>query len=283
MSETHDLAANAAQIEYWNAAVGRTWVQFQAQLDRQIAPLGSEALRRLDPQPGERVLDVGCGCGQTTVDLAERLGREGQVVGVDISEPMLEVARARPLPDGAVSPTFLNCDAQTGDLGEAVFDAVFSRFGVMFFSDPDAAFANLCRSLKPEGRLAFVCWRPFVENPWMKAPMDAAQDLLPPLPPSDPLAPGPFAFADRDRVLGILANAGFRDTTVEPYDALIGGATVDEAVALAFRVGPLAAALRVAPELASRVEGAVRAALQRYETPEGVMMPAAVWIVQARR
>jgi SAM-dependent methyltransferase len=283
MTETPDSAANAAQIEYWNAAVGRTWVQFQAQLDRQIAPLGEEALRRLAPQPGQRVLDVGCGCGQTTVDLAGRLGHEGQVVGVDISEPMLEVARARPLPDRAAPPVFRNSDAQTDDLGEAAFDAVFSRFGVMFFSDPDAAFANLCRSLKPEGRLAFVCWRPFVENPWMKAPMDAAQDLLPPLPPSDPLAPGPFAFADRQRVLGILAGAGFRDVSVEPFDALIGGSTVDEAVALAFRVGPLASALRVAPDLAPRVEAAVRSELQRFETPDGVMMPAAVWIVQARR
>ncbi|MDI1365852.1 MAG: methyltransferase domain-containing protein, partial [bacterium] len=143
MSQTPSPAANAAQIDYWNATAGRIWAQFQEHLDRQIAPLGLEALRVLAPRAGERILDVGCGCGQTTLDLAVRVGSEGQVTGVDISEPMLAVARARPTPAGAALPAFLDRDAQTADLGEGVLDAVFSRFGVMFFSDPPAAFANL--------------------------------------------------------------------------------------------------------------------------------------------
>ena len=281
MSETRSDAANAAQIDYWNASVGRTWAQFQDHLDRQIAPLGLEALRVLAPAPGETILDVGCGCGQTTVDLAGRGGPEGQVTGLAISEPMLAVARDRPLPRDAGEARFQKLDAQTADLGEGVFDAVYSRFGVMFFSNPTAAFANLRRALKPGRRLAFVCWRPYAENPWMNAPMAAAQSFLPPMPPIDPTAPGPFAFSDPQRLEAILVEAGFTEISITPFDARIGGGTIAETVNLTFRVGPLGSALREAPQLAATVRDAVEACLAEFETPQGVLMPAAVWIVQA--
>jgi len=281
MTDLSPVAANAAQIDYWNAEVGQTWVRFQEQLDRQIAPLGLEAMTALALKPGERVLDVGCGCGQSTVQLAEQVGPQGQVVGVDISAPMLAVAAARPLAANLPFPEFRMADAQTSDLGGA-YDAIFSRFGVMFFSDPVAAFANLRKALKPGGRLSFVCWRPYAENLWMRAPMEAAASLLPPLPASDPLAPGPFAFADPERVRTILGEAGLADVAIRPFDAKIGGSSVEEAVKLAFRVGPLGSILRGAPHLADSVTEAVRALITQYETPDGVMMPAAVWIVQAR-
>ena len=145
------LAINAAQIAYWNAAAGETWARCQEQLDRQIAPLGLEALRPLGVVPGERVVDIGCGCGATTLDLASRVGAEGCVVGVDISTPMLEVARRRPLADSIKRPEFRQIDAATGDLGKSVFDAAFSRFGVMFFGDPVAAFSNIRACLKTQG------------------------------------------------------------------------------------------------------------------------------------
>lgn len=280
MSET---ASNAAQIDYWNATVGRTWAQFQDQLDRQISPLGLEALRVLAPLAGERVLDVGCGCGQTTLDLAARVGSEGHVTGIDISAPMLAVARAREIPKGAAQVEFVESDAQMADLGEGVFDAMFSRFGVMFFSDPPAAFANLHKALKPGGRLAFVCWRPYAENLWMRAPMEAAQPFLPPIPATDPAAPGPFAFADSQRVRSILESAGYEAVTIEPFDARIGGASVDDTLKLTFQVGPLGSALRAEPQLAPIIGDAVQALLESFDTPQGVMMPAAVWIVQARR
>jgi SAM-dependent methyltransferase len=274
-------APNAAQIDYWNAAAGETWSSMNDQLDRQIAPLGLEAMRHLAPQSGEQVLDIGCGCGQTTVALAERVGRAGAVVGVDISRPMLEVARRRPLPAGAARLAFREADAQSADLGAAAFDAGFSRFGVMFFSDPVAAFINIRAALKPSGRLGFVCWRPYLENPWMRLPMEAAQPLLGPIAPADPTAPGPFAFADPERVRSILSQAGFTSVTIEPYDARIGGGDIDQTVSLAFRVGPLGRALQEAPDRRPEVAKAVKAAITPFATPSGVLMPAAVWIVQA--
>jgi ubiquinone/menaquinone biosynthesis C-methylase UbiE len=257
-------------------------VTFQEQLDRQIEPLGLEAMRALAPAPGERILDVGCGCGQTSLELASRVTGSGAVTGADISAPMLDVARARTVHAGTATPDFRQVDAQTGDLGEGAYDAVFSRFGVMFFSDPVAAFANLRKALKPAGRLAFVCWRPFEENLWMRAAMEAAQAYLPPAPQMDPRAPGPFAFADADRVRSILTEAGFSDVTLHAFNTSIGGSNLDQTVDLAFRVGPLGAVLREQPDLAPTVAGAVRAALVAFETPSGVLMPAAVWIVQAR-
>jgi SAM-dependent methyltransferase len=275
-------APNAAQAEFWNQTAGPTWVQLQEQLDRQIEGVGLEAMRVLRPEPGERVLDVGCGCGQTTLELAARVGDSGAATGVDISAPMLEVARARTVPKGAATPHFHELDVQTADLGRAAFDAAFSRFGVMFFADPAAAFANIRGALRPSGRLAFVCWRSVAENPIMSAPAAAAAPFLPPSPPSDPTAPGPFAFADPDRVRGILSQAGLTDIAIDPFDTPMGGSDLEKTVALTFRIGPLGAALRERPELAGVVEGAVRSMLEKYVTPSGVFLPAAVWIVQAR-
>ena len=275
-------APNAAQIDYWNAVAGETWSRMQEQLDRQLEPLGLEAARVLAAQPGERILDIGCGCGQTTLALAERVGAAGAVTGVDISRPMLGVARGRPVPAGAATPRFNEADVQTADLGAGAYDAVFSRFGVMFFADPAAAFANIRGALKAGGRMTFVCWRPMAENLWMRLPLEAALPLLPPLPPPDPTAPGPFAFADPDRVRGILTQAGFSDIEIQPFDARIGGGTLDETVAMTFRIGPLGAALRDNPDAAPKVAAAVRQAVSAYETGDGVMMPAAVWVVRAR-
>jgi SAM-dependent methyltransferase len=280
MKETD--SSNTDQIEYWNARAGATWVKFQEALDRQIEPLGLAAMNTLQPTAGEHILDIGCGCGQTSVALASRVGATGAVVGVDISRPMLEVARRRPLPSPDLRITFQQRDAQLDDLGRERFDAVFSRFGVMFFSDPVAAFSNIRTALKPTGRLAFVCWRPPEQNPWMRAPLEAAKPLLPPLPPSDPTAPGPFAFADARRVESILASAGFSSVKVSPFDTAIGGGSVEETLEMALNLGPLGAVLRENPNLKDVVVEAVEGVLSKHVTPSGVMMPAAVWIVSAQ-
>jgi SAM-dependent methyltransferase len=281
MSEIEASAGNAAQIEFWNASAGETWAAFQTQLDRQLEPLGAEAMRVLAAAPGERILDIGCGCGHTAFALAEHVGASGSVLGIDISEPMLAVAAQRPPAAGGAAPRFKLADAQAEDFAEPAFDAVFSRFGVMFFSDPVAAFANIRSALRPGGRLAFVCWRPLAENPWMHAPMDAARPVLPPLPPSDPTAPGPFAFADAERVRAILSESGFSSVRITPFDARIGSGDLDETMALMARVGPLGAALRENPDRADAVMNLVRSAMATYVTPKGVLMPAAVWIVSA--
>jgi len=281
MSEILETSANAAQIDYWNTIAGEIWVRLQEPLDRQIEPLGLAAMDVLAPKRGEHIIDIGCGCGQTSLALAARVGPTGSVVGADISQPMLEVASRRPRPAADLRVAFRQMDAQTGDLGDAVFDAAFSRFGVMFFSDPVAAFANIRASLKPGGRLAFVCWRPLGENVWMQDPLCAALPLIPPVAPPDPTAPGPFAFADAGRVRSILSGAGFKSLTIDPFDTGIGSGDVEQALKLALRVGPLGAALREHPELADKVADAVRSVLSKYVTPNGVVMPAAVWIVRA--
>ena len=282
MSQIPEPSPNAAQVEYWNSVAGETWAQFQELLDRQIEPLGLAGIDVLQPVPGERIIDIGCGCGQTSLALAARVGPTGSVVGIDLSRPMLEVARRRPRSAANLRVDFRQLDAQNGDISRGVFDAAFSRLGVMFFSDPAAAFAHIRASLKPGGRLVFVCWRPLADNPWMLAPLQAASPFIPPVAPPDPTAPGPFAFADASRVRSILTHAGFAAVRIDPFDARIGSGDLEQSLKLALRVGPLGRALREHPELSGKVTGAVRNVLSKYLTRGGVLMPAAVWIVRAQ-
>ena len=274
-------AANAAQVAYWNDAAGRTWADLQDRIDRQIRPLGLAAMERLAPASGEQVLDVGCGCGDTSLELARRVGPEGGVLGLDISAPMLEVARGRAEAAGARNLAFHEADAQTAAL-PASRDAVFSRFGVMFFADPTAAFANLRSALRPGGRLGFVCWRPLAENLWMRLPAETAAGLVPPAPPPEPGAPGPFAFADPDRVRRILAEAGFTGIDLTPHDEAIGGLDLEGTVAMSFRVGPLGAILRERPDLAPLLRERVREAVSPWLRGDAVYMPSATWLVSAQ-
>jgi SAM-dependent methyltransferase len=278
MSEEQNAAPNAQQVTYWNESAGPTWAELQGPLDRQIAPLGRQAMAALAAKPGERILDIGCGAGETTVELA---ATGAEVTGVDISRPLLDLARQRA--HGLAGVSFLEADAQIHPFAAASFDGVFSRFGVMFFADPEAAFANLRRALRPGGRLAFLCWRRPDENPIITAPMAAALEHLPIRPPPpEPGAPGPFAFADPERVRGILETAGFTDVTLTPHDQRIGGNDLDTALALALRVGPLGALLRENPDQRDKVIGAVRSLLARHDGPDGVTLDSATWIVTAR-
>ena len=276
---------NAEQVRYWNETAAPKWVQYQAILDTQLETLGRTAMERARLAPGERVLDVGCGCGATSRALAARVGPSGHVHGVDISTPMLERAAALAREAGVGNVRFTNADAQTHRFEPAGADVLFSRFGVMFFADPPAAFRNLRGALRPGGRLAFVSWRPLAENPWLLVPLGVAAQHIQLPPPPAPGAPGPFAFADADRVRDILEQAGFRGVHHEPLDEIlrVGGGGLDEAVHFLLEgVGPTSAALREAdPAVRPRVFAAVREALGPFVTPEGVRMPAAAWIVTA--
>jgi SAM-dependent methyltransferase len=285
MASPEAAGPNAEQVRYWNEQAGPKWVELQELIDAQIAPLGRAAMERAGIRAGERVLDVGCGCGETSLELGRRVGASGSVLGVDVSHVMLERARARARAAGTAHVRFEEGDAQTHAFAPASVDVLFSRFGVMFFADPRAAFANLRRALAPDGRLAFVCWRAIPENPWMMVPMAAALQHVPPPAILAPDAPGPFAFADDARVRAILEGAGFGAVCFERHDEVLsvgGGADLDRTVAFLLQMGPTAAALREAgPELTRTVAAAVREVLVPFATPEGVRMPSGSWIVTA--
>lgn len=276
---------NAAQIEYWNCLSGPKWVALGDRIDAQIEPLGRAVMDRAAVRPGQRILDVGCGCGQTTLELAERVGPKGRVVGVDVSAVMLEHARERAARAGAGNVHFLEADAQTHSFEPGGFDLVYSRFGLMFFEDPKAAFVNLGRTLRRDGRLAFVCWQPLARNPWIRVPLEAVARHVEIPPPSDPHAPGPFAFADAERVRALLEAAGFRGIQVEGLErelAVGGGGDLEATVEFLLQIGPAGAALREAPPpVRARAAEAVREALVPY-AGEGVRIPSAAWIFSAR-
>ena len=219
MSET----PNRDQIEGWNNAVGKTWTRFQKQLDIQLAPIGARVLEIADVRPEEDALDIGCGAGAMTVDLSKRAGAHGRVAGVDISGPLLAVARARAVDPAAAPIAWIEADAQVHAFAPQTLDLAISRFGVMFFDDPAAAFANLHRATKPGGRLVFACWRGIEENPWLTLPLDAAAHLVPLPRPTSVGAPGPFAFADPKRVDDMLGRAGWTKVALDRFDAPIGG------------------------------------------------------------
>jgi SAM-dependent methyltransferase len=277
---------NSEQITYWNQQAGPTWVAVQSLIDQQIRPLGQLAMERAGLRAGLRVLDVGCGCGDTTIELATRVAPGGEAHGVDISAPMLTRAAQQARAAQVGNVRFELADAQTSELPAGRFDVLFSRFGVMFFADPAVAFTNLHQALRAGGQLAFVCWQSMMDNPWMTVPMAAALQHIPPPPIPAPGAPGPFAFADPDHVRRILTAAGFGDIALEPVLMTLsvgGGNDLDATVDFVLRMGPTARALREAddPELLPLVAASVRDALAPYQTEAGVRMESASWIVTA--
>ena len=276
-------SANTDQIAYWNSAAGERWAHLQARIDGVFAPLTAAALAFAAPEPGSRVVDIGCGAGATVLGLAEAVGGSGRVLGVDVSKPMLAVAEQRVAAATLPQATLLLADASTHAFAPQTFDLVFSRFGVMFFADPVAAFANIKTGLVDGGRLAFACWQPLKANPWFEVPVAALRPLLPPAPPADPLEPGPFAFADPDRVRGILNAAGFDDIRIEPHQTRMNLGSLTAALDFVTQVGPSSRALGDAePEARPALIAALRSALAARDSPDGVVLGGAIWLVSAR-
>ncbi|MBB4440906.1 MULTISPECIES: class I SAM-dependent methyltransferase [Rhizobium] len=279
---------NVYQVADWKGQSGERWVAYQARLDAMMAVFGQAAIEAAAPATGERVLDVGCGAGASSLDLAARVGAGGHVLGVDISAPL--IGRARALAPQNTPVLFQVADASSTELPEGAFDILFSRFGVMFFDDPTVAFAHMRRALKPGARVAFVCWRSMAENDWVRLPVGAMKGILPPTAPPDPEAPGPFSFGDQGRVTRILTAAGFTDVAIAPFDASIpfgkGGtrdAALDDAVKMTLEVGPLARALADQPDdIRARASAAVRAVFADCPGERSVMINGAAWIVTAR-
>ncbi len=264
--------------EFWNGEGGQRWIRNLARVETLLASLGEALLDRAAPRPGETVLDVGCGGGTISARVAELVGAEGKVLGVDVSSVILDVARKR-CPDRP-NLEFRVADAATMDVGEKEFDLLVSRMGVMFFADPAAAFANLGRALKPGGRMAFVCWAAREENAWLMAPAAAAFEVLPGPPPPEPGDPGPFSLEDPERIRDILEQGGYRDIRSEALGGKMDLGTLDSALELATRMGPAAKPIEEAnPEDAARAVAAVRTALEKYLAGDRVQLPFKAWIV----
>jgi SAM-dependent methyltransferase len=277
---------NATQIEFWNGETGRNWVTQDALMEAMLQPLGEYVMDTLAPQPGEHVLDIGCGCGHTSLSLAGRVGAEGSVTGVDISAPMLAVASHFAAERSSIH--FVEADAQTHAFEPECYDMVFSRFGVMFFEDPVAAFTNIRSALRASGRLAFCCWQPRAVNPFMTVPAMAALELLPAPPEMPPRTPGPFAFEEADYVTAVLINAGFESVAVTPlqHPLTFGrGLSLTNIVERLVQIGPIAQMVRDAPEdLQQPVRDKVADAVKPfYSEDTGMTLDGQFWQVTARQ
>lgn len=273
---------NEAQAKLWNARAGEAWVEQQAMLDRLLRPFETPLMQALDASGAGEVLDVGCGAGATTLAAARRLGGRGRATGVDISVPLIEAARRRAGAAGLENCRFIAADAQQHAFEPGVFDAVISRFGVMFFDDPVAAFANLKRASRPGAGLAVIAWRGAGENPFMTAAEQAAAPLLPELPARDPVAPGQFAFADADRVREILTAAGWEDAVIDPLDVACTLSRADLEI-YAAKMGPVGGLLPdLEPARRDRILAAVRGAFEAWVSDDTARFTAACWLVRAR-
>ena len=276
---------NEDQRSRWNGTDGEYWTSNQDRLDRTLARVTGPLLTFARLPAGSTVIDVGCGCGATTIELARAVGPLGRVVGLDVSEPMLALATER-------LRLFANATCLLGDAAELPLrdlgaELIVSRFGVMFFGDPVTAFANLRTSLVASGRLRFACWRPINENPWLQIPLHAVYEHVPRLPKPEPEEPGPFAFGDTARVTRILVAAGFTAPSFTPLDIqmdLAAGGTLEDAVFQSSAMGPAKRALADQPDdiRAAAIES-IRHALTPYASAAGVNLPGAVWLVAAEK
>jgi SAM-dependent methyltransferase len=274
--------ANAEQVAYWNGPGGERWSREQVAIDRAFEALTRRLFERASLHSGERVLDVGCGCGTTTLAAADAVQPGGTVLGIDVSAPML--ARARERSPGRRHVEYLEADASTHAF-ERAFDVALSRFGVMFFRDHTKAFANVRTALRPGGRLAFLCWRPATDNEWVRVPHDAAIRHVPADAPLGPEEPGPFSFGDPARVERILRGAGFTDLEIAPFDGdvVLSDDGLEPAVRFAMTAGPTARLVRdVADDARERVRRELETTLRPLLRGGRLALNGATWLVHAR-
>ncbi|MDA0338359.1 MAG: methyltransferase domain-containing protein [Proteobacteria bacterium] len=288
MSKIKPEGPNAEQIEFWNGEGGDRFIAFQNALDVMLEPFSRATIERLGIKSGEVVLDIGCGCGDTTIDLARRVGAKGEAIGVDISEPMLARAEEAAANAELTNVFFEAVDVETGNLHRDSFDAAFSRFGVMFFRHPEVAFRNVYNVLHDSGRIGFACWQAIDKNPWIGLQMQAVMPFVaePPAPPG-PEDPGPFSLSDPDRIRRILGDAGFKNIEIEAFEPeMILGATrdLDDAVEFGLGIGPAGSLLKDADaETQAKAARAVRDSLVPFHTERGVATQSSTWIVTASK
>jgi SAM-dependent methyltransferase len=278
----HDL--NADQIAYWNGPGGQRWADRQQAQDIVLAPVSEILIDRAKAGAGERIVDIGCGCGTMSVSLAQKVSPSGHVLGIDISAPML--MRARQITPAGLPLRFVLADATVYPFQAESFDLLVSRFGVMFFAEPVLSFANLRRALRPSGRLVFACWREPRENPFFMVPLQAVYKHAPRLPQPAPEDPGPFSLASEQRVCRILSEAGFQGIAMEPCKLALDmavGRGLDAAVQSALEIGPAARALaEQPPAVVAAATNSIREALAPFARGEAVPLAASISIVTAR-
>jgi SAM-dependent methyltransferase len=277
---------NEEQAAHWDGLGGEHWAAEQERYDRMLGPFGERIIEALAPQPGERVLDVGCGNGDLTLRVAERLAPGGKAVGVDLSGPMLERARRRAEAaglDGVVH--FEHADAQLHRFDPGSFDGVVSRFGVMFFDDPAAAFANLAAALRPGGRVALMCWRELLANEWLMVPAAAALEHVPMPDLGGSSGPGPFSLAEPEGVRVLLTQTGLDEIQLAEIDELTWmGESGDDTLAFLQRTEMAQILMAdVEEERAARAWAAVARALDERAGPDGVRLQGSAWLVTAHR
>ena len=279
-------SANEEQAEFW-AGVAPVWLEIEDELEEISRVPGRMAMDRLGLQPGLRVLDLGCGTGRTTLRLAERVAPTGRAIGVDIAAEMLVRAREHGAEAEATNVDFVHADIQAHDLGDRQFDAAYSRFGVMFYTDPVAALSNVNRAMRPGASLSFVCWQPLTANDSMLVPGMAAVSVVGKMPPMPgPEEPGPFSFADPDRVNRILASAGFTDIDIEPHSDSVVTAEdrIPEVAALATRLGAVRELLNDADQATrERARAAIEEALRARVEDGQARASRSILLVTARR
>jgi len=283
-----DPMTNDDMNEYWNGSGGEKWIRFQHIMDKSLMPFGLKVMEALELSSGEKIVDIGCGCGATSFDMALNVGSHGHVKGIDISEPILQEARSRAQLHKYHKVqnivTFEQADAQNHQFDSSTFDVIFSRFGVMFFDDPVTAFVNIRKALKPGGRLGFVCWQTAKNNQWVSVPLNVVAEHMPLPPPAD--ESGPFSLGDIDRLQRILFDAGYSNIEINKYEVPFNiGSNLYEAVSFITQIGPVSAVISqpdVDTETRRSIDAAFHEAFVPYETKYGIQLGASTWIVTAK-
>ena len=274
---------NKNQRDFWSGKGGDIWVERQNAMDTMLSPLGEAALNKLNLNEGENVLDIGCGCGHTTLNIAKRISPDGQVTGLDISEPMLKRAKES-ANEMSISNASFNCvNVQTDDIGEEVYSAAFSRFGVMFFEDPIAAFRNINKSLITGASLSFVCWQSPALNPWQSLFIEAVKKYVD-LPSPPPRSPSPFAFMESEYVSSILEESNFQNIIIEGHEAevnMFSGRNLSDSVKDYISINPVVSGMlkdSTEQEKTEIINSAIEA-FSPYYSAKGLMFPSATWLV----
>jgi SAM-dependent methyltransferase len=286
---TQDFQPNAEAIEAWDTVLFDKFMRFRPLVTEGLGKHGDAAIARLAPTPGSRVIDLGCGFGDTSQQLARLVGPSGSVVGVDAAPRFIEGASREGVEAGFQNLRYVVADVQTADLG-GPYDFAFSRFGMMFFASPVQALRNVAKSLVSGGKIGFVVWRKREDNAWLHEAEKVVREIVPEPETHDAptCGPGPFSMSGADTVSDILLAAGYRDVTLERTELpILIGRDFEEAIEFAIALGPAGELMRLAGAEGERrrpqVIAAVREVLAQFKSSDGIRAPASTWVITAHK